>query len=121
MQIRREAYSMSAELETRVLRRITLRIVPFVMLLYFIAFIDRVNIGFAALTMNKDLGFSPTVFGFGAGIFFIGYALFQVIANVMLEVDVIEASRRPVAPAVDVSAILFASRVDYSADLLLEE
>jgi ACS family tartrate transporter-like MFS transporter len=67
---------MSAELETRVLRRITLRIVPFVMLLYFIAFIDRVNIGFAALTMNKDLGFSPTVFGFGAGIFFLGYFLF---------------------------------------------
>ena len=63
---------MSAELETRVLRKITLRIVPFVMLLYFIAFIDRVNIGFAALTMNKDLGFSPTVFGFGAGIFFLG-------------------------------------------------
>ncbi|SIO67506.1 Major Facilitator Superfamily protein [Bradyrhizobium erythrophlei] len=46
--------------------QITLRIVPFVMLLYFIAFVDRVNIGFAALTMNKDLGFSPTVFGFGA-------------------------------------------------------
>ncbi len=44
---------MSAELEKRVLRKITLRIVPFVMLLYFIAFIDRVNIGFAALTMNK--------------------------------------------------------------------
>jgi len=43
---------MSAELEQRVLRKITLRIVPFVMLLYFIAFIDRVNIGFAALTMN---------------------------------------------------------------------
>jgi ACS family tartrate transporter-like MFS transporter len=57
---------MSAELEKRVLRKITLRIVPFVMLLYFIAFIDRVNIGFAALTMNKDLGFSPSVFGFGA-------------------------------------------------------
>src|SRR5437667_7273774 len=68
-QIRRGAHPMSAELETRVLRKITLRIVPFVMLLYFIAFIDRVNIGFAALTMNKELGFSPAVFGFGAGIF----------------------------------------------------
>ena len=45
------------------------------MLLYFMAFIDRVNIGFAALQMNKDLGFSPTVFGFGAGIFFFGYFL----------------------------------------------
>ena len=76
---------MSAELETRVLRKITLRIVPFVMLLYFIAFIDRVNIGFAALTMNKDLGFSPSVFGFGAGIFFLGYFLFEVPSNLILE------------------------------------
>ena len=48
---------MSAELEKRVMRKISFRIVPFIMLLYFIAFIDRVNIGFAALTMNKDLGF----------------------------------------------------------------
>jgi len=76
---------MSAELEKRVLRRITLRIVPFVMLLYFVAFIDRVNIGFAALTMNKDLGFSPSVFGFGAGIFFLGYFLFEVPSNLVLE------------------------------------
>ncbi len=75
---------MSAELETRALRKVTLRIVPFVMLLYFIAFIDRVNIGFAALTMNKDLGFSPTVFGFGAGIFFLGYFLFEVPSNLAL-------------------------------------
>ena len=76
---------MSAELEKRVLRRITLRIVPFVMLLYFVAFIDRVNIGFAALTMNKDLGLSPSVFGFGAGIFFLGYFLFEVPSNLILE------------------------------------
>jgi ACS family tartrate transporter-like MFS transporter len=75
---------MSDELETRVLRRTTLRIVPFVMLLYFIAFVDRVNIGFAALTMNKDLGFSPTVFGVGAGIFFLGYFLFEVPSNLIL-------------------------------------
>jgi ACS family tartrate transporter-like MFS transporter len=76
---------MSAELETRVLRKVTLRIVPFVMLLYFIAFIDRVNIGFAALTMNKDLGLSPTVFGVGAGIFFLGYFLFEVPSNLVLD------------------------------------
>src|SRR3981189_382593 len=85
IQIRRGARLMSAELETRVLRKVTLRIVPFVMLLYFIAFIDRVNIGFAALTMNKDLGFSPTVFGFGAGIFFLGYFLFEVPSNLVLD------------------------------------
>lgn len=75
---------MASELEKRVLRKTTMRIVPFVMLLYFIAFIDRVNIGFAALTMNKDLGFSPSVFGFGAGIFFFGYFLFEVPSNVAL-------------------------------------
>src|SRR5664279_859964 len=85
IQIRRGAHPMSAELETRVLRKITMRIVPFVMLLYFVAFIDRVNIGFAALTMNKDLGFSPTVFGFGAGIFFLGYFLFEVPSNLVLD------------------------------------
>ncbi|MDE2329913.1 MAG: MFS transporter, partial [Bradyrhizobium sp.] len=64
---------MTSSLERQVLRKISLRIVPFVMLLYFISFIDRVNVGFAALTMNKDFGFSSSVFGFGAGIFFLGY------------------------------------------------
>jgi ACS family tartrate transporter-like MFS transporter len=76
---------MSADLEKRAIRKISLRIVPFIMLLYFIAFIDRVNIGFAALTMNKDLGFSPAVFGLGAGIFFLGYFLFEVPSNLVLE------------------------------------
>jgi MFS transporter, ACS family, tartrate transporter len=76
---------MSAELEKRVMRKISLRIVPFIMLLYFIAFIDRVNIGFAALTMNKDMGFSPALFGLGAGIFFLGYFLFEVPSNLLLE------------------------------------
>jgi len=54
-------------------------------LLYVINYVDRTNVGFAALTMNADLGFSPTVFGFGAGIFFVGYALFQVPANFIME------------------------------------
>lgn len=76
---------MPGELEKRVLRRISWRIVPFIMLLYFVAYIDRVNIGFAALTMNKELGFSSSVFGFGAGIFFIGYFLFEVPSNLVLE------------------------------------
>jgi ACS family tartrate transporter-like MFS transporter len=69
---------MDSTLEQLTMRRVALRIVPFIMLLYFVAYIDRVNIGFAALTMNKDLGFSPGVFGFGAGIFFWGYFLFEV-------------------------------------------
>src|SRR5262245_39726981 len=76
---------MASELEKRVMRKVTFRIVPFIMLLYFIAYIDRVNIGFAALTMNKDLGFSPAVFGFGAGIFFWGYFLFEVPSNIILD------------------------------------
>jgi MFS transporter, ACS family, tartrate transporter len=76
---------MAGELDTRVLRKVTLRIVPFVMVLYFVAFIDRVNLGFAALTMNKDLGLSPSVFGFGAGIFFWGYFLFEVPSNLALD------------------------------------
>src|ERR1700755_908266 len=76
---------MANELEARVLRKVTWRIIPFVMLLYFVAFIDRVNIGFAALTMNKDIGLSPAVFGFGAGIFFWGYFLFEVPSNIILD------------------------------------
>ncbi|OQP33208.1 MFS transporter [Pantoea latae] len=75
---------MTNHLEKRVMRKVTLRIVPFIMLLYFIAFLDRVNIGFAALTMNQDLGFSPLVFGIGAGIFFLGYFLFEVPSNLIL-------------------------------------
>lgn len=54
-------------------------------LLYVVSFLDRVNVGFAALAMNADLGFSPTVFGWGAGIFFFGYVLFEVPSNVLLE------------------------------------
>ncbi|MBS0968592.1 MFS transporter [Chimaeribacter arupi] len=75
---------MHSHLEKTVMRKVTLRIIPFIMLLYFIAFLDRVNIGFAALTMNQDLGFSPTVFGLGAGIFFLGYFLFEVPSNLIL-------------------------------------
>jgi ACS family tartrate transporter-like MFS transporter len=71
---------MSAELETGVLRKITLRIVPFMMLLFFVSFIDRATIGFAALAMNKSLGLSPSVFGVGASIFLLCYLLSEVRA-----------------------------------------
>lgn len=76
---------MDASLEKATMRRVSWRLVPFICLLYFIAFIDRVNIGFAALTMNKDLGFSSAVFGFGAGVFFFGYFLFEVPSNIVLD------------------------------------
>ena len=73
------------ELETRTLGRVTKRLVPFLILCYFIAYLDRVNVGFAALQMNKDLGFSSSAFGFGAGIFFIAYFFFEVPSNLLLE------------------------------------
>ena len=72
------------DIEKRTLRKITWRIVPFIMILYLIAYIDRVNIGFAALTMKEDLGFTASILGFGAGIFFLGYFLFEVPSNVIL-------------------------------------
>jgi len=60
------------------------RLVSMIVGMYFIAYLDRVNVGFAALTMNKDLGFSPAVYGFGAGVFFWGYFLFEVPSNILL-------------------------------------
>ena len=71
--------------QDRIFAKCAWRLIPFMGLLYLVSFIDRTNAGFAALTMNKDFGFSPAVFGFGAGVFFVGYALFQVPANVILE------------------------------------
>lgn len=68
----------------RIYRRITFRLIPFLMLLYLVVFLNRVNVSFAALTMNSDLGLSNTLFGFGAGIFFLGYVPFEVPSNFML-------------------------------------
>lgn len=66
-------------------RKVLWRLLPFLMLCYFVAYLDRVNVGFAALTMNRDLGLSAAVYGFGAGIFFLGYFLFEVPSNLILE------------------------------------
>jgi MFS transporter, ACS family, tartrate transporter len=65
-------------------RTISRRLMPFLVLLYFIAYLDRINIGFAALTMNRDLGIQPQLYGFAAGIFFVGYFFFEVPSNLML-------------------------------------
>ena len=73
------------ELENRTIARVTMRLVPFLILCYFVAYLDRVNVGFAALTMNKDLNISQTAFGFGAGIFFLSYFIFEVPSNLFLE------------------------------------
>jgi D-galactonate transporter len=71
--------------EIRTLGKVTRRLVPFLIICYFVAYLDRVNVGFAALTMNQDLGLSQTAFGFGAGIFFIAYFIFEVPSNLLLE------------------------------------
>ena len=65
-------------------RKITWRLIPFLFICYVIAYLDRVNIGFAAVQMKDDLGFSDAVYGLGAGIFFIGYVLFEVPSNMLL-------------------------------------
>src|ERR1700686_2714457 len=61
------------------------RLIPFLILCYLVAFLDRVNAGFAALTMNKELGLTAEMFGFGVGIFFFGYFIFEVPSNLILE------------------------------------
>jgi MFS transporter, ACS family, tartrate transporter len=69
----------------RASRKAAWRLIPFLTLCYIIAFLDRVNVGFAALTMNKELGLTAEMFGFGAGIFFFGYFIFEVPSNLILE------------------------------------
>ncbi|MET3913606.1 D-galactonate transporter [Variovorax sp. OAS795] len=71
-------------LEKRAYAKVFWRLVPFLMLCYVVAYLDRVNVGFAKLQMGQDLGFSETVFGLGAGIFFLGYFLFEVPSNLLL-------------------------------------
>jgi MFS transporter, ACS family, tartrate transporter len=75
---------LETRLETRVVRKIRRRILPFVMLLYFVSFLDRVNVGFAAFSMNKAIGLTSAMFGFGGGIFFLSYFLFEVPSNLIL-------------------------------------
>jgi ACS family tartrate transporter-like MFS transporter len=72
-------------IERRTIARVSWRLLPLVALAYCIAYIDRSNISVAALTMNKDLGFSAYLYGWGAGIFFFGYFLFEIPSNLILE------------------------------------
>lgn len=74
-----------SQIEERTMRRVTLRLLPFLMLCYFIAFIDRVNVGFAAFQMNADIGLSASAFGFGGGLFYISYVLLEVPSNLALQ------------------------------------
>lgn len=71
-------------LERTVLRKAAVRLLPLTLLMYFVAYVDRANVSVAALQMNEDLSFSNTVYGLGAGIFFLGYFLFEVPSNLIL-------------------------------------
>jgi ACS family tartrate transporter-like MFS transporter len=76
---------MERTLEQRTIAKISWRLLPLIVVIYFVAYMDRTNVSFAALSMNKDLGFTAYVYGWGAGIFFLGYFLFEVPSNVILE------------------------------------
>lgn len=75
---------MGQVVESQIMRKLFLRLVPLLTLLYIISYIDRVNVSFAALTMNKQIGLSAYAYGLGAGIFFIGYCAFEIPSNLML-------------------------------------
>src|SRR6516162_2359308 len=76
---------MVRSVEQSAMRKVYLRILPFAILTYFFCYLDRINVGFAALTMNKDIGLDPAIFGMAAGAFFWGYVLFEVPSNLILE------------------------------------
>ncbi|MFM0327494.1 MFS transporter [Caballeronia glebae] len=71
-------------LEEQVMRKVSRRLTPLLMILYFVAYVDRINLGFAGLTMNKDLGLTPQVFGLGAAFFFVGYLSLQIPGNLLI-------------------------------------
>jgi ACS family tartrate transporter-like MFS transporter len=71
--------------EQAIMSKIAWRIVPFLMLCYFIAFIDRVNAGFAALQMNHDIGLTQAAFGLGGGLFYVTYVLFEIPSNLAMK------------------------------------
>src|SRR6202162_2388379 len=75
----------SQTIERRTIAKVSRRLLPLVALAYCVAYIDRSNISVAALTMNKDLGFSAYIYGWGAGIFFFSYFLFEIPSNLILE------------------------------------
>src|SRR3954468_17298403 len=75
----------AASFERSAMRKVTLRVVVFLAVCYFVAYIDRVNVGFAAIAMSPALGFSAKMYGLGAGIFFIAYFIFGVPSNLILD------------------------------------
>jgi MFS transporter, ACS family, tartrate transporter len=80
-----QEHDVSQAFETALIKKIAWRILPLILVAYCVAYLDRANIAVAALTMNKDLGFSAFTYGLGAGIFFLGYFIFEVPSNLILE------------------------------------
>jgi ACS family tartrate transporter-like MFS transporter len=76
---------LSPELQRKLILKVSWRLLPLIVICYLVNYIDRTNVSFAALTMNKDLGLSAYLYGWGAGIFFFGYALFEVPSNMVLQ------------------------------------
>ena len=76
---------MAASVEQRTLRKVYWRLLPLALVSYFMCYLDRINVGFAALTMNKDIGLDAATYGMAAGVFFWGYFLFEVPSNMILE------------------------------------
>ena len=77
-----EGVRRDSALEVTTMARVSRRLIPFLILCYFIAYVDRVNVGFAALTMNKDLGLSATAFGVGGGLFFVAYLTVSLLVAI---------------------------------------
>jgi ACS family tartrate transporter-like MFS transporter len=76
---------MSNGIERQTMRKVYWRLLPFAMLVYFFCYLDRINVGFAALTMNKDIGLTAAAYGVSAGAFYLGYCLFEVPSNIVLD------------------------------------
>ena len=76
---------MEHTIEHTTMHKVYLRVLPLAALTYFFCYLDRINVGFAALTMNKDIGLDSAIYGMAAGVFFWGYFLFEVPSNIVLE------------------------------------
>ncbi len=80
-----QAMDQDKVLEATTMRRVSWRLMPFLVVSYLLCYIDRVNVGFASLQMNKAVGIDPKIYGLGAGIFFVGYFILEVPSNLALE------------------------------------
>jgi ACS family tartrate transporter-like MFS transporter len=76
---------LAPELQRKIILKVSWRLLPLIVLCYLMNYIDRTNVSFASLTMNKDIGLTAYLYGWGAGIFFFSYALFEVPSNMVLE------------------------------------